>query len=74
MRHIAYTPQQQNCVTAVFQAGAVSFEVPKAVTLAELAGRLAHLSERHGESLMSVEVMRGAKLATARLRGRHIAQ
>ena len=66
MRRLSYEPRAQNHVTAVFEAGAVSFEVSETVTLAELAGRLAHLGERHGEALIGVELMRSSKLGPNR--------
>jgi hypothetical protein len=45
-----------NQVMAVFEASALSFELPPAATLEELAARLAHLTERHGGALVSVDV------------------
>ena len=66
MRRLSYEPRAQNHVTAVFEAGAVSFEVSESVTLAELAGRLGHLGERHGEALIGVELMRRSKLGPHR--------
>ena len=57
-----YERQAYNSVTAVFEAGVVSFEVSETVTLEELAKRLAHLGERQGEALTGVELMRRSKL------------
>jgi hypothetical protein len=41
---------------AVFEASALSCELPQAAILEDLADRLAHLSERHGGALISVDV------------------
>lgn len=49
----------QNRVMAVFECGASVFELPRAATLEDLAGRLAHLSERHDGALVSVDVRVG---------------
>ncbi len=46
----------QNRVMAVFESSAAVFELPRAATLEHLAGRLAHLSERHDGALISVNV------------------
>jgi hypothetical protein len=46
----------QNRVMAVFESSAAVFELPRAATLEDLAGRLAHLSERHDGALISVNV------------------
>ena len=45
-----------NHVMAIFETSALAFELPQAAALEDLAARLAHLSERHGEALVSVEV------------------
>jgi hypothetical protein len=45
-----------NHVMAMFETSALAFELPQAATLEDLAARLAHLSERHGAALVSVEV------------------
>ena len=50
----------QNRVMAVFEASAAFFELPRAATREDLAGRLAHLSERHDGALMSVDVRVGS--------------
>jgi hypothetical protein len=49
----------QNRVMAMFESGAAVFELPRAATFADLAGRLAHLSEGHDGALMSVDVRVG---------------
>ena len=54
----------QNRVMAVFESSAAVFELPRAATLADLAGRLAHLSEGHDGALMSVDVRVGTRRAT----------
>jgi len=41
---------------AIFETSALAFELPQAAALEDLAARLAHLSERHDEALVSVEV------------------
>jgi hypothetical protein len=46
----------QNQVMAVFERNALSFNLPRSATLEDLAGRLAHLSARHGRALTSVSV------------------
>jgi hypothetical protein len=51
----------QNRVMAVFESSAAVFELPRAATLEELAGRLAHLSEGHDGALMSVDVRVGLR-------------
>ncbi len=53
----------QNRVMAVFESSAAIFELPRAATLEDLAGRLAHLSERHDGALMSVDVRVGSRSA-----------
>jgi hypothetical protein len=56
MHHLHAERSTQNQVMAVFEANALSFELPLSATLEDLAGRLAHLSERHGEALTGVRV------------------
>ena len=56
MRHISAHDGRQNHVTAVLEAGILSFEISITATLEELAGRLVHLGERHREALLSVEI------------------
>jgi hypothetical protein len=56
MRHISEHDGRQNRVTAVLEAGILSFDIPITTTLEELAGRLVHLGERHREALLSVEI------------------
>jgi hypothetical protein len=46
----------QNQVMAVFAPNTFSFNLPRSATVADLAGRLAHLSERHSGALTSVSV------------------
>jgi hypothetical protein len=46
----------QNRVMAMFESSAAVFELPRAATLEDLAGRLARLSERHDGALISVDV------------------
>ena len=53
---------------AVFESSAAVFDLPKAATLEDLAGRLAHLSEGHDGALVSIDVRVGSRHAT-RLRG-----
>ena len=59
MRYLSHESRPQNRVTAVFDASAISFEVSEAVTLAELAGRLAYLGERHQQVLIGVDLLKG---------------
>jgi hypothetical protein len=56
MRNLHAESPMQNQVMAVFEANAVSFELPLSATLEDLAGRLAHLSNRNGETLTGVSV------------------
>ena len=56
--HIGYPTQ--NRVMAMFESSAAVFELPRAATLEDLAGRLAHLSERHDGALISVDVRVGS--------------
>ena len=58
----------QNRVMAVFESSAAVFELPRAATLEDLAGRLAHLSAGHDGALVSVDVRVGSRYATP-LRG-----
>ena len=51
----------QNRVMAVFESSAAVFELPRAATLEDLAGRLAHLSEGHDGTLISVDVRVGPR-------------
>jgi hypothetical protein len=51
----------QNRVMAVFESSAAVFELPQAATLEDLAGRLAHLSEGHDGTLISVDVRVGPR-------------
>lgn len=62
----------QNRVMVMFGSSAAVFELPRAATLEDLAGPLAHLSERHDETLMSVDVRVGSRYAkgTPSLRGK----
>jgi hypothetical protein len=53
----------QNRVMAVFESSAAVFELPQAATLEDLAGRLAHLSEGHDGTLISVDVRVGSRRA-----------
>jgi hypothetical protein len=46
----------QNQVMAVFERNALSFNLPRSATLEDLAGRLAHLSARHGRAPTSLSV------------------
>ena len=56
MRHISEHDGRQNRVTAVLEAGILSFDIPITTTLEELAGRLVDLGERYREALVSVEI------------------
>ena len=56
MRHLNIECPSRNRVTALFEASAFSFELPLAATLEDLATRLADLRERHGETLIGVNV------------------
>ena len=56
MQRLRIERPTQNHVMAVFEDSALSFELPPAATLEDLADRLAHLSERHGGALISVDV------------------
>jgi hypothetical protein len=49
----------ENRVIALFETGTEVFELPHAATLEHLAGRLARLSELHGDALVSVDVRIG---------------
>ena len=59
--HVGYA--MQNRVMAVFESSAAVFELPQAATLEDLAGRLAHLSEGHDGTLISVDVGVGLRRA-----------
>ena len=59
--HIGHATQ--NRVMAVFESSAAVFELPRAATLEDLAGRLAHLSEGHDGALISVDVRVGPRRA-----------
>lgn len=61
MQRIFYQDRSKNRVTAVFEAGAFSFEMSESATLQQLARRLAHLGRRHGEALTAVQVTKGWK-------------
>jgi hypothetical protein len=52
----------QNRVMAVFERNALSFNLPRFATLEDLAGRLAHLSQRHGRALTSVSVRMSSRM------------
>ena len=56
MQHPRTERPTQTRVLAVFETSAAVFELPQVATLEDLAGRLAHLSERHGGALISVDV------------------
>ncbi len=56
MQRIYTERPMQNRVMAVFEANALSFELPLSATLEDLAGRLAQLCERHGEALTGVSL------------------
>ena len=56
MQRLRTEHPMQNQVMAVFAPNALSFDLPRSATLADLAGRLAHLSKRHGRALTSVSV------------------
>ena len=57
MRHLPTERPARNRVTAVFDDGALVFDLAPAATLEDLAGRLAHLHGRRGRALISVAVM-----------------
>jgi hypothetical protein len=56
MQHLNIECPPRNRVTAVFEANALSFELPLAATLEDLAARLADLGDRHDGTLISVDV------------------
>ena len=56
MQRLRIERPKQNRVIAVFESSAAFFELPRAATLEDLAGHLAHLSERHDGALISVDV------------------
>ena len=56
MQRLRTERPMQNHVRAVFEASALSFELPPAATLEDLAGRLARLSERYDGALIRVDV------------------
>jgi hypothetical protein len=56
MQRLRIERPTQNHVMAVFEASALSFELPRAATLEDLAGRLAFLGERHAGALLRVDV------------------
>ena len=62
MPHLSNYDGRQNRVTAVLEAGVLSFDIPITTTLEELAGRLVHLGERHREALLSVGITKKMKL------------
>lgn len=49
-------PLPRNRVTAVFEASALSFELPLTATLEDLAARLADRGDHHDGPLVSVNV------------------
>jgi hypothetical protein len=57
MRHLEIERPIRNRVTAVFDDGALSFDLAPAATLADLAARLAHLHGRRDRALISVAVV-----------------
>jgi len=69
-RHIQHPTQ--NRVIVMFESSAAVFERPRAATLEDLAGRLAHLSERHDEALMRGDVRLGSRRAKCK-RGLRVA-
>jgi hypothetical protein len=56
VQNLAIERPTQNRVLAMFETSAAFFELPRVATLEDLADRLAHLSERHGGALISVDV------------------
>ena len=56
MQRLRIERPKQSRVKAVFESSAAFFELPRAATLEDLAGRLAYLSERHDGALISVDV------------------
>ena len=56
MRRFCTDRPTHNHVVAMFETSALAFELAEAATLEDLADRLAHLSERRGGALVSVEV------------------
>lgn len=62
MQRLRTERPMQNQVIAVFEPNVLSFELPRSATLEDLAGRLAHLSERHGRTLTSVSVRASAQM------------
>jgi RNA polymerase sigma-70 factor, ECF subfamily len=59
MQHHRAEQPTLNHVTAVFDVSTLTFELPRAATYAELADRLAGLSERYGGAPSSVDVRVG---------------
>ena len=57
MSHLETGRPARNRVTAVFDDGALSFDLAPTATLADLAARLAHLHGRRERALISVAVM-----------------
>ena len=57
MRHIEVERPTQNHVMAMFDDGALFFDIAPAATLEDLAARLAHLHGRDDRALISVAVM-----------------
>jgi hypothetical protein len=57
MRHLDVQRPAQSRVMAVFQDGAVSFDIAPAATLEELAARLARLRGRRSGALIGVAMM-----------------
>jgi len=56
MRQLHVEAEPRNRVTAVFEANALSFELPPTATLEDLTARLADLGDGHDGSLISVNV------------------
>ena len=56
----------QNQVLAVFEPNAISFDVPRSTTLADLAGHLADIGDRYDGALSSVTVRLTSRSAPSR--------
>jgi hypothetical protein len=60
MQSTAVERRPANRVLAVFEAGAVSFELPRVATFEHLAERLGSLREQCGGALIRIDVRVGA--------------
>lgn len=60
MQNIQSQARHPNFIRVMFEDGLSTFELPSDATLAELAGRLGHLAERHPVRPIAVMVKLGS--------------